>query len=131
MGTAATPVHSAGMTLFTDSPRPLLGGSILAEAVTFDPGLVVAVLLVVALVCIGGVAVAVIGVCAGFRSGRDPQLTRAPVAWQVCLAIEVVAVVTAHSARSLEAALATWTVLAAAIAAHFVGRAVRESHDLS
>lgn len=106
----------------SSAPEPFTGRGLLAEAVTFDPGLVVALFLVFALVCIAGVAVVVVGICAGYVSGRDAGRTRAMTAWQVCLALEGVALVLALGAVHPVSVLVTGAAFATAIAAHRIGR---------
>ena len=68
---------------------------LLAEAVTFDPGLVVALFIVFLLVCATAVAVVVTGICSGYRAGRDPGRTRAVNAWRTCLTVDAAAFVIA------------------------------------
>lgn len=64
---------------------------LLAEAVTFDPGLVVALFVAFLLVCAAAAAVVITGIVSGYRHGRDPDRRRAATAWHTCLAIEAAA----------------------------------------
>lgn len=65
---------------------------LLAEAVTFDPGLVVALFVGFLLVCAAAAAVVVTGIVSGYRHGRDPDRRRPATAWRTCLAIEAAVV---------------------------------------
>ncbi len=91
---------------------------LLAEAVTFDPGLVVAVFVVFLLVCAAALAVVVTGLCAGFRVGRDPGRTKAMTAWRTCLGFEAAALllaVVAGAPLTFCAIVAALTALTAAM----------------
>lgn len=61
---------------------------VLAEAISIDPGVVVLILAVLLLLLLAAAAIAVAGVVAGVRSGRDPARTRATAVWAACLAAE-------------------------------------------
>ncbi len=84
------------VTTFDTDARPML----FAEAVTFDPEVVIAVFIVLLLMCAAALAVTVTGVVAGFRAGRDPGRTRAVTAWQTCLGIDAAALAIAALTRA-------------------------------
>lgn len=65
-------------------------GVILAEAVTFDPGVVVAFFLVLLLVGASWLVALVMGIVCGLHHGRDPRNPRAATVWWCCLALQVV-----------------------------------------
>ncbi len=94
-----------------------------AEAVTFDPEVVVAVFIVFLLACAAALAVVVTGLVAGFRAGRDPGRTRALAAWRTCLGIDVatLAIVAATRAPIVMTA-AVVGVTAATAASRQLGR---------
>ncbi len=99
---------------------------LLAEAVTFDPGVVVAVFIVFLLVCTTALAVIITGICAGYRSGRDPQRTRAAAAWRTCLGIDLAALLLAVVTRAplpMTATIAAVTALTWAM--HRLGTVAR------
>lgn len=99
---------------------------LLAEAVTFDPGLVVALFVAFLLVCAAALAVAVTGVCAGYRAGRDPGRARAGAAWRTCLAIDAAALVLALVTRAPLAMTATIAAVTALTwATHQLGALTR------
>lgn len=62
---------------------------ILAEAVTFDPSVVVAFFLVLALGALGWFASLVLGVACGRRFGHDPSERRAGTVWSCCVAAQL------------------------------------------
>jgi divalent metal cation (Fe/Co/Zn/Cd) transporter len=97
------------------------GAGILAEAVTFDPGVVVGLFVVAVLLFISAIAVVVTGVCAGYRSGRDPGRTNAEAAWRVCLVIELGGVAAATASFEPTLMLATWAALGSAVVARWWG----------
>lgn len=118
--------HSAEMPFIAPYTMPAAG--ILAEAVTFDPGVVVAALLLVVLAGLAGGAVVVTGIAAGYLSGRDADRQRAAAAWRLCVVVEVLAVVvTLATFAPIEIHLWVWAALASSIAAYCVGRAVRDA----
>ena len=105
-------------------------GALLAETVTFSPGEVVLVLALLGLVIavVGGVVI--VGIVAGYRSGRDPERTLARRAWVACLVIEGLWLVPAASSGEPTAILFVLGVAGAAVAAREVGRRSPMPDDL-
>lgn len=117
MESAASAPHSRGMHF---SP-------VLAEAVTFDPGLVVALFAGFLLVCLTALVIVVVGIVAGYRSGRHPGRTRAAIAWRTCLAAQALVAVTAVATGADVGIVAgVGAALATSVAANLVGRRTAE-----
>ncbi len=96
--------------------------ALLAEAVTFSPGEVVLVLALLGVVIAVAGGVVVVGIVAGYRSGRDPQRGPARRAWVACLAVEALWLIPAASSREPAAVLFVLGAAGAAIAAREIGR---------
>jgi hypothetical protein len=104
----------------TSSPP---SGVLLAEAVTFDPGLVVAAFLVFLLVCAGAIAVVVVGIVSGVRSARAPDLRRPLIAWRSCVAIEAaVALLATVAMAPVLVLVVAWAALGSSVAARWLAR---------
>jgi len=100
---------------------------VLGEAITFDPGEVILLLTVLAAIAIVGLAVLVVGIVAGYRSGRYPERTRAHVAWVVCAVLQaVVFVLTLLGGVPASWRVATLAVLATSLLARWYGRSQAE-----
>lgn len=126
MATTAEPAHTRSMQ--RSSTPPLRSGAVLAEAVTFDPGLVVVVFIVFLLTCAAGLAVVVIGIVSGVRSARSPDLHRPRLVWRCCVVIEaaVAALATVLMAPAL-VLVGVWLALASSVVAHWLARSAARS----
>lgn len=70
------------------APRPG-SGVMLAEAVTFDPGIVVAFFMVLLVIGLTWLGTLVMGVACGRRFGRDRADRRAAIVWWCCTTVQV------------------------------------------
>lgn len=61
---------------------------LLAEAPMIDPGFIILLLTIVALVAAAGIALVVVTIVAGYRHGRDPSNRRARTVWACGLAVQ-------------------------------------------
>ncbi|CAN5509784.1 hypothetical protein BH10ACT3_BH10ACT3_18580 [soil metagenome] len=124
MEPGAGPVQSRGMQFSSSSSSPPVAG-VLAEAVTFDPGVVVAFFVVAVLVAVSAAAVVVVGIVVGYRSGRDDTLDLARRSWVCCLTIESALVAVAVLSVAPTWILITSGAVAASVLARALGRARR------
>ena len=94
---------------------------LLAETVQIDPGVVILILVVFALVVALMIAVAVGTLIAGFRYGVDPARRRAHVVWITGLCLEAGAMVLALAALEPWPIVAVAALLAASVGAWRLG----------
>lgn len=94
---------------------------VLAEAPMIDPGFIILLLTIVAVIAAGGIALVVVTIVAGYRHGRDPSNRRARTVWTCGLLVQ--ALIAATSLASGDVVWLTPLVLAFAVslAARWVG----------
>ena len=80
------------------------------------------------LTCAAALAVIVIGIAAGVRSGRSPDLRRPLIAWRCCVVIEaVVALLATVLMAPALLMVAAWAALASSVAARWLARSAARS----
>jgi hypothetical protein len=92
---------------------------LLAEAVTFDPGIVVLAFVVFLVVCSAVAALVVGGLVAGVRAARDPSRRTAAATWAVCAGVQATVLVLAVITGWPEGAAVILVALALAVCARF------------
>lgn len=104
-------------------------GMIVAEAVTFDPGFVVAILVLFALACAIVIATVACGIVAGYRFGIDHDRVAARTMWIASLALAAVGGVLVAPSGDPSLLGAYVGCVGSMIAARWVGEAVGSSRS--
>ena len=96
--------------------------ALLAEAVTFSPGEIVLVLALLGLVIAVAGGIVVMGIVAGYRTGRYPERPLARKAWIASVAVEALWLVPALSGGEPAAVAFVLCAAGAAVLAREIGR---------
>jgi choline-glycine betaine transporter len=95
---------------------------VVAESISIDPGLLVLILAIVFVLLLAAAGVVVVGVVAGYRSGRDPERQSLTVVWAACVGLEALVLLAGLADGGPAWPVIAGAALAAAVAARVAGR---------